>query len=350
MPQYFNGDFADFPAAWTERYNPPATGAWAVAGGNLVMPSGKSGDWCMRSWAPVDADENRDQVEILVQLQLATNVATASYPLVVRASGVDEAPSLYCLQLTPAVGRLRWYRSVGADGPVDAGPASADKGALAASAVIWIRARVNGRSPGAVTLQAKFWAGAIGDEPAAWDVSSTDTAPVYGVGWVGLGMFGVGGHNAHSVLQLGVGTNGDAAPSSAPLPPELTGNLQLDEAAPSGAIDSNPPATLTGGITLDPAVATGSISTGGAPGTVLLAGWRNLSGMPLPSQPVARITLQRLSDGVQVLNLAGLTTSSDALNPSISITNAALVPATQYLAIANSADGSQLGVELVQAT
>lgn len=130
----------------------------------------------------------------------------------------------------------------------------------------------------------------------------------------------------------------------------LTGNVQLDSAAPTGLINSNPPATLSGTVEAGDAVASGSISTGGAPGTVLITGWKNLSGMALPSTPVARLTLQRLSDGIQVLNLAGLTTSSDAVNPSIAITNAALAAGVDYLAIANNADGSMLGVELVRAT
>lgn len=129
----------------------------------------------------------------------------------------------------------------------------------------------------------------------------------------------------------------------------LTGDITTDPAAPTGTLQSNPPSTLTGDITTDAAAPTGGISSGAAPGTVVLSGWDNLAGMPLPSTPVARITMQRLSDGVQVLNLPGLTTSSDPATPVISITNAALVAGTFYLAIANNADGTVLGVERVQA-
>lgn len=129
----------------------------------------------------------------------------------------------------------------------------------------------------------------------------------------------------------------------------LTGDITTDPAAPTGTLQSNPPSTLTGDITTDAAAPTGGISSGAAPGTVVLSGWDNLAGMPLTSTPVARITMQRLSDGVQVLNLPGLTTSSDPATPVISITNAALVAGTFYLAIANNADGTVLGVERVQA-
>lgn len=129
----------------------------------------------------------------------------------------------------------------------------------------------------------------------------------------------------------------------------LAGNLQLDDAAPTGTLQSNPPSTLTGNITTDAAAPTGSISSGAAPGTVVLGAWRNKAGMALPNQPVARVTLQRLADGVQVLNLAGLTTSASPTAPQLSLTNAALVPGTFYVAVANNADGTVLGVELVQA-
>jgi hypothetical protein len=132
--------------------------------------------------------------------------------------------------------------------------------------------------------------------------------------------------------------------------PVLTGSITTDNAAPTGTIQSNPPSTLTGTIALDSAAPSGSLSSGAAPGTVVLTAWKNLSGMPLPSTPVARITLQRLSDGVQVLNQAGLTTSSDPVSPSITITNASLAGGTWYIALANNADGSVLGAELVQAT
>lgn len=213
MPQYFTDDFADFPAAWTERYNAPATGAFAVTGGNLAYPNGKSGDWCVRSWDVLDADSDSDQIEVLVQLQVAASTSTATYPLVFRASGVDEAATLYCLQLTPLVGRLRWYKAVAADGPVDVGAASADKGEIVGGTTIWIRARVNGRNPNSVALQAKFWTGAFSAQPGAWDVDVSDASPIYGVGWVGAAAFGVSTANLHTLLQFGAGTNGDVAPS-----------------------------------------------------------------------------------------------------------------------------------------
>lgn len=213
MPQFFTDDFADFPAAWTERYNAPATGAYAVASGDLTYPSGKSGDWCVRSWDVLDADSDNDQIEVLVQLQVSATTSAASYPLVFRASGADEAATLYCIQFTPLVGRLRWYKAEAADGPATVGGSSADKGEVTGGTAVWIRARVNGRNPDAVSLQAKFWTGAFGSEPGAWDVDVTDASPIYGVGWCGPSTFGVGASNAHTLLQFGAGTNGDVAPS-----------------------------------------------------------------------------------------------------------------------------------------
>ena len=166
----------------------------------------------------------------------------------------------------------------------------------------------------------------------------------YQAGATAMGWSWIGGAQKNLVQAL-VRIDGVIGPP----PPVMTGNVTTDDATPTGTLQSNPPSTLTGSITLDSAAPTGTLA-GAAPGTVVLTGWDNLSGMPLPSEPVARITLQRLSDGVQVLNLAGLTTSADPATPVISITNAALVAGTIYLAIANNADGSILGVERVQAT
>ena len=157
------------------------------------------------------------------------------------------------------------------------------------------------------------------------------------------GAFQAFGDGVNNLLGT-TAVRGTAAPG-----PVLTGDITTDPAAPTGTLQSNPPSTLTGNITTDAAAPTGGISSGAAPGTVVLSGWDNLAGMPLPSTSVARITMQRLSDGVQVLNLPGLTTSADLATPVISITNAALVAGTFYLAIANNADGTVLGVERVQA-
>jgi hypothetical protein len=51
---------------------------------------------------------------------------------------------------------------------------------------------------------------------------SDSTTPIYTAGWVAVGAFGVSAVNAHTILQIGVGTNGDAAPGSTPPPPDTT--------------------------------------------------------------------------------------------------------------------------------
>ena len=61
------------------------------------------------------------------------------------------------------------------------------------------------------TIRQKRWAGARGDEPGAWLLSSTDATTVSG----GVGFVQRGGTNIGIVIctQLAIGTNGDPAPT-----------------------------------------------------------------------------------------------------------------------------------------
>ena len=177
----------------------------------------------------------------------------------------------------------------------------------------------------------------FGGNAAQFEVAYANNASAMAWSWTG--------GTTRNLVQSIIAIPGSIGPAG----PELTGSVTTDDAAPTGQLQSNPPSTLTGNISTDAAAPTGSISSGAAPGTVVLISWRNKAGMPLPNQPVARVTLQRLADGVQVVNVAGLTTSASPTAPQLSITNAALVPGTLYVAVANNADGTVLGIELVQA-
>jgi hypothetical protein len=203
-----------------------------------------------------------------------------------------------------------------------------------------------------VLLEARLWRKGIQARPAAAQASFSDSdQDRITAGYLGLRSNGGPGPSYMiDNLVWGDGTGGlNTFGGDTPSGPVITGNIQLDNAAPTGGLQSGSPSTLTGSITTDAAAPGGGLSSGAATGTVVMGPWRNKAGMALPNQLVTRLTLQRLVDGVQVLNLAGLTTSSSATAPQLSVTNAALVPGAWYVAVAHNADGTVLGVERVQA-
>jgi len=213
VAQYFTEDFADFPAAWTERYNAPTTGAYSVTGGNLQLPVGKSADLSARTWTAIDADADRANVEVLAKLQCCTTLTAASYPIIVRASGVDEAADYWAISVQPNVGRLRVAAAAATDIPTNIG-AIFDYGALAAGELFWLRLRVN-TAAGTTTYSAKIWRDSVA-EPGSWQITGTNTTYTQAAGWVGFNAYGSGASNDHVVLQVGVGTAGDAAPATDP--------------------------------------------------------------------------------------------------------------------------------------
>lgn len=88
--------------------------------------------------------------------------------------------------------------------------------ALAASTFVWMRMSAVGGA-----LKLRRWSGAVGDEPTTWDLETTDTTITSG--WSGLLAFAAA---TYDIDLIGVGTGGDAAPSSATITPTL--------AAPTG--------------------------------------------------------------------------------------------------------------------
>lgn len=211
MAQYFTDDFADFPADWTERYNAPTSGAFSVVSGDLQLPSGKSGDWCMQSWNDIDGDADRAEVEILFLTQVSPSfTSTTPYLAMVRAGGADEAVDGFAVAINSAQLRTS-YMSAG-DAANSLVTANHGLTLVAGETEVWIRFRVSGT--GTKTVQAKVWIGAIGDEPASWLCDGTTANGPDAAGWVGPAVFGVSAQNAWVFRQFGVGTNGDSAPSS----------------------------------------------------------------------------------------------------------------------------------------
>lgn len=197
MAQTFVSDFSSLPTGWTPRWN--TTPTWA--GGNpLAIPNGVNNDWCGLSLDAIDSDADRDNVELYVKFSTPATLQTTRF-LFVRGSGADESATHIHFSLL-ASGHSLGYCS-GSDARVNIQTHSTSySGSTTYKAII----RCNG-----TTLQTKVWVD--GDpEPGSWQIGTTD-ANVTGVGWVG---FCQGSNvNTPSIIELGIGTNGDAAPQSA---------------------------------------------------------------------------------------------------------------------------------------
>ena len=199
MATYFTDDFADFPTDWTEQWN--TAGSWSVTSGDLDVPVGVSNDWRGLSWNDIDADADRDDVEILAKFTTPSTLSNALYPIFLRGSGADESATNYSVRVSTSSFRL--YYANAADTPVQVATVS---GTWSVSTTYWIRFRATGTA-----LKARIWADG-GGEPGTWDIEATDST-VSAAGWVGAAQYA--GAAAWTLHQIGIGTNGDTAPSSA---------------------------------------------------------------------------------------------------------------------------------------
>lgn len=222
MATYFT-DFSEYttgpqPSDWTARYE--ADASWGVnadagATGGKVLHYAQTGDGLNAiTWDVIDSDSNRANVEIVARFRY-TEASTAQISLIARASGT-------------ALGSSSTQYEGGAEDGGDIykaaklNPGYTELANVAQAQTIdtwyWLRFRVNG-----TTLQVKFWVD--GDsEPASWGIETTDS-DISAAGWVGIGTYD---EDSFEVDLIGIGTNGDTAPTS----------------APSGSIDR----TLTDGI------------------------------------------------------------------------------------------------------
>jgi len=213
VAKYFTNDFADAATDWTERFN-TATPDWpaAVSGGDIVCPTGSANDWCAFTWNDIE-DGNHAEVEILALIRSAAFPAFQRC-FVLRASGADESATHVHFSIGAS------SHSIGYCAGSDTRTNIATHTATYSSATdYWVRVRISGT--GTPTYKTKVWSGAAGDEPGGveadtnWNLNSTDTNIPDSAGWVGVSV----NSNVNidlTVKQIGVGTNGDKAPSSAP--------------------------------------------------------------------------------------------------------------------------------------
>lgn len=208
MAQTFIGDFSALPTGWTPRWN--TTPDWTGAN-PYPIPRGVNNDWTGLSADAIDSDADRDDVEVYVKFETPATLQTTRF-LFVRGAGADESATNIHLSILGS-GHSLGYCS-GSDTRVNIQTHSTTYvGATMYHAVV----RANG-----TTLQTKIWAD--GDsEPGSWQINTTDPN-VTGVGWVGLCQNS--NVNQLRVHAFGVGTNGDAAPRSAPAGDSASGGSQ----------------------------------------------------------------------------------------------------------------------------
>lgn len=212
MAQYFT-DFSEYaagspPSDWTTRWH-GADGAqtWNVidtppagsTGGKAIEHnSNGESNRSMLSWDDIDADANRDDIEILCKMRSDTS-DTHILRLLARGSGTDTTENGYVSSTN--LGADTAYETAYVNGTGQT-PSQAAK-TLNIDTWYWVRYRING-----TTVQLRIWEDGT-SEPGTWDVDTTRT-DISGVGWAGLGGGGLG---IQYFDVFGVGTNGDSAPS-----------------------------------------------------------------------------------------------------------------------------------------
>jgi hypothetical protein len=223
VAQYFT-DFSEYttgvqPSDFTERWDTASVTATvetvADTTGGKVLEFVNAGGPAAISWDEIDSDPNRDDVEILTRVRKTSGGGSDIRGILARAVNTEATRTGYFTGLSSTDVKLSRYLSGGYNNFAGA----------ASSPIGW--AYVKGKFSGA-SLKVKAWNGAIGDEPVAWDIETTNS-DISAAGWVGFFNFN-GSTTEYDILS--VGTNGDVAPTSAvatgpdtPINPSITNLL-----------------------------------------------------------------------------------------------------------------------------
>lgn len=213
MATYFN-DFEEYttgviPSDWTARINANDTWTVETTGSDKYLRLNDPDSNQYLSWDDIDADADRDDVEVLFKWERTSASASVKPTAFGRASGNSSAFSMYrcggsgtTWQIYKAVSTTS-FTSIGSQ----AFTHSVD--------TYWVRFQING-----TTIRARIWEDGV-EEPTSWTGSGTGWAAVTGssdsditaAGWVGVGQVASNGSQG-AFWQVGVGTNGDTAPTS----------------------------------------------------------------------------------------------------------------------------------------
>lgn len=188
MAQYatnFSGYTAGSPPSdWTARWVTSNVTRNVVSdaigdGGKILQSTSTVDARRLLSWDAVDADGNRDNVEILCKFRTSSITSSDDgFRIHARSSGAAAAETSYFLRLPVSAG-TNWALNKYVAG-VSTAVGSAVAFTFVVNKLYNVRFRVNGTS-----LRARVWADGE-PEPSAWHVDTTD-ASIAAAGWVGVG-------------------------------------------------------------------------------------------------------------------------------------------------------------------
>lgn len=200
MAQYFT-DFAGNsvgstpPTGWTERGT--ATGGYEVVTGPYAgyNTTTFANQYDFLTWDTVGSVSG--DVEIVGLFRFTNDSFPGGVALHVQSGSTSGYVGMFTFSGdVPAI----WLVNSGSDSSLDS-----DTGTYSVDTDYWIRLQITG-----TTVRARYWADG-GSEPGTWQSSATDTT--FTSGYVGL--FARNWPGTRTWKKIGVGTGGDAAPTSA---------------------------------------------------------------------------------------------------------------------------------------
>lgn len=200
MATYFR-DYADADGISDFTEVPTVAGndapAWSIVNTNeLQATSASSHNECL-TWTDIDSDADRDDVELLFQYY-NDSTSTTQRVAAVRMVTSGTRTGYACRVRTNSIDT---YRFTGATFTAITNTTVS----FSSGTWCWVRFRING-----TTVRARIWAD--GDsEPGTWDCDATDAT--YSTAGA-VGPLKGANTNTQKWRKLGVGTNGDTAPSS----------------------------------------------------------------------------------------------------------------------------------------
>ena len=284
----------------------------------------------------VDGDADRANAEVLVRIKTVSPFAAqAQAGPALRCSGSATSETGYvCYPISDRL-RIARYRSGTSD------PALVESGtlSLADNTFYWVRFRANGTGS-TVTLSAKIWAGAIGDEPGSWTTTYSDSSnQITAAGW--CGMFAFGG-NIWDTDAIAVGTNGDTASMSGGGGAQTLTATLFDDSVDTFYTHSisQPGVAQTLTATLfsnSPAFYSHVVTQPGATPSFTIGPLKNNTGTVLSSQTSITVHVYQTS-GALVVTKTGQTTDGSGI---LTVTDALMSASTNYRVVIVMSGGAE---------
>jgi hypothetical protein len=276
----------------------------------------------------VDADAQRGDVEIWALCSSTVGLSSSFGVVLARANGALGAETFYA---------LRWLSSLLQIGRQSSGTfttLTSISASRASSTRYQFRFRING-----TTLSAKLWVDGA-SEPTTWQVS-TSNSTITGAGRAGIFCRAI--YPAMDYFAIGIGTNGDAAPTApVSVPDSLIASPGSVIATGSAAILTETVAAQPGAAALTSRAATLTESLAARPGAAALTGQAATLTEALAAQPGAAALTSRAATLTESLaaqpGAAALTGHAAALTESLAARPGAAALTGQAATLTESLD------------